>query len=85
MPQLVTVGHRRPDGRRRRLWIPVLPVVLLLSPLLVLAVLGGIIACLIFRISPAAALLGAGRVLCTLPGTQFEIEHGESAVRVSVR
>jgi hypothetical protein len=36
LPQLVTVRYRRPDGRWRRLYVPVLPAAL--SPLLLLAV-----------------------------------------------
>ncbi|TDC20655.1 hypothetical protein E1265_21165 [Streptomyces sp. 8K308] len=85
IPQLVTVRHRRPDGRWRRLYVPVLPVVLLLSPLLLLAVLGGVIACLIFRIGPVGALRGVGRLLWALPGARFEMEQGRTAVLVSVR
>ncbi|GGV69506.1 hypothetical protein GCM10010294_26530 [Streptomyces griseoloalbus] len=85
IPQLVTVRHRRPDGRRRRLYIPVLPVLLVLSPLLLLAVLAGLIACLATRVSPVGALRGTGRLLWALPGTRFEIEQGKTAVLVSVR
>jgi hypothetical protein len=85
IPYLVTVRHRRPDGRRLRLYVPVLPVLLVLSPLLLLAVLGGLVACLVFRVSPVGALRGAGQLLCALPGTRFEIEDGRTAVLVSVR
>ncbi|MET7291622.1 hypothetical protein ABZS79_05615 [Streptomyces griseoloalbus] len=85
IPQLVTVRHRRPDGRRRRLYIPVLPVLLVLSPLLLLAVLAGLIACLATRVSPVGALRGTGRLLWALPGTRFEIEQGGTALLISVR
>ena len=85
IPQLVTVRHRRPDGRWLRLYIPVLPVLLVLSPLLLLAVLAGLVACLVFRVSPVGALRGAGQLLWALPGTRFEIEQGRTAVLVSVR
>jgi hypothetical protein len=85
IPQLVTVRYRRSSGRVHRLWIPVVPVVLLLSPLLLLAVIGGVIACLIFHISPGRALCGVGRVLWSLPGARFEMEQGRTAVLVSVR
>jgi hypothetical protein len=85
IPQLVTVRHRRPDGRWLRLYVPVLPVLLVLSPLLVLVALAGLVACLVFRVSPAGALRGAGQLLCALPGTRFEIEDGRTAVLVSVR
>ena len=85
MPQLVTVRHRRPDGRWLRLYVPVLPVLLVLSPLLLLAVLVGLVACLVFRVSPVGALRGTGRLLWALPGTRIEIEQGRTAVLVSVR
>jgi hypothetical protein len=84
IPQLVTYRHRRSSGRWLRLYVPVLPVVLVLSPLL-LAVLGGVVACLVFRVSPVGALRGIGRLLWALPGTRFEIEQGRTAVLVSVR
>jgi len=85
IPQLVTVRHRRPDGRWLRLYVPVLPVLLGLSPLLLLAVLAGLAACLAFRISPVGALRGTGQLLWALPGTRFEIEEGRTALLVSVR
>jgi len=85
IPQLVTVRHRRSSGRWLRLYIPVLPVLLLLSPLLLLAVLAGLVACLVTRVSPVGALRGAGRLLWALPGARFEIEQGRTAVLVSVR
>jgi hypothetical protein len=85
IPQLVTVHVHRSNGRRVRMYIPVVPVALVLSPLLLLAVLGGCIACLSFRISPGGALRGAGQVLWALPGTRFEMEQGRTVVLVSVR
>ncbi|WP_144122594.1 hypothetical protein [Catellatospora sichuanensis] len=85
IPQLVTVGWRRGDGRWRRIYVPVLPVLLVLSPLLLLAVLGGLIACFIFGVSALGALRGAGRLVWALPGTRFEIEDGSMGVLVNVR
>jgi hypothetical protein len=85
IPQLVTAGYRRSNGRWLRLYIPVLPVVLVLSPLLLLAVLGGLGACLAFRVSPVGALRGTGRLLWALPGTRIEIEDGQTGLRISVR
>jgi hypothetical protein len=85
IPNLVTVRHRRPDGRWLRLYIPVLPVLLVLSPLLLLAVLAGLVACLAIRVSPVGALRGAGQLLRALPGTRIEVEQGRTAVLVSVR
>lgn len=85
IPHLVTVSRRRPDGRWRRLYVPVLPVLLVLSPLLLLAVLVGLVACLATRVSPVGALRGTGQLLWALPGTQIEVEQGRTAVLVSVR
>ncbi|MFC3499467.1 hypothetical protein ACFOOK_00430 [Micromonospora krabiensis] len=85
MPQLVTVRRRRSDGRSMRLHVPVLPVLLVLSPLLLIAVLGGLVACLATHVSPMGALRGVGRLLWALPGTRVEIEQGRAAVLVSVR
>jgi hypothetical protein len=85
MPQLVTVRHRRPSGRWLRLYIPVLPAALVLSPLLLLAVLAGLVACLVFGVSPVGALRGTGQLLCALPGTRFEMAEGRTALLVSVR
>ncbi|WP_446219457.1 hypothetical protein [Micromonospora sp. IBHARD004] len=82
IPYLVTVRHRRPDGRWLRLYVPVLPVLLVLSPLLLLVVL---VACLATRVSPVGALRGTGQLLWALPGTRFEVEDGRTAVLVSVR
>lgn len=85
IPQLVTLRYRRSTGRRLRLYVPVLPVVLVLSPLLLLAVLGAVVACLATGVRPVGALRGAGRLLWALPGTRFEMEQGRTAVLVSVR
>jgi hypothetical protein len=84
IPHLVTVRHRRPNGRWLRLYVPVLPVLLVLSPLLLLAVLAGLVACLATRVSPVGALRGTGQLLCALPGTRIEIEQGRTVVLVSV-
>ncbi|NUR89499.1 MAG: hypothetical protein HOY71_35910 [Nonomuraea sp.] len=85
MPQLVTVRVRLQDGRRYRAWVPVVPVVLLLSPVVVLAVAGAVIACLIYRIDPARALSALWGVVCALPGARFAIEQGRTAVHVAIR
>jgi hypothetical protein len=85
IPYLMTVRHRRADGRWLRLYVPVLPVLLVLSPLLLLAVLAGLVACLATGVSPVGALRGTGQLLWALPGTRIEIEEGRTAVLVSVR
>ena len=84
IPQLVTVRHRRTNGRWLRLYIPVLPVLLVLSPVLVLAVLAGLVACVVTRISPVGALRGTGQLLFALPGTRIEVQQGRTALLISV-
>ena len=84
IPQLVTVRYRRPNGRWRRLWVPVVPVALVLSPVLLLAVVGGLIVARVYGVNPLGALRGTGRLLWALPGARFEIEDGQTALRVRV-
>jgi len=84
IPQVVTYCRRRGDGTWLRLYIPVVPVLLILSPLLVLVVVAGIVACVIFGIRVVDALRGAGRLLWTLPGTQFHLDDGQVAVHIDV-
>jgi len=85
IPQLVTYHQRRRNGRWLRLWVPVVPVALLLSPLLLLILLAGVVACLIFRVSPVGALRGGWGLMWALPGSRFELEDGTTAVVVRVR
>jgi hypothetical protein len=84
IPYLVTVRHRRSDGRSLRLYVPVLPVLLVLSPLLLLAVLAGLVACLAFRVSPVGAVRCTGQLLRALPGTRIEIDEGRTALLISI-
>ncbi|MBL7253079.1 hypothetical protein JKJ07_02015 [Actinoplanes sp. LDG1-01] len=85
MPQLVTVRYR-PEPDLRHTWhVPVLPVALLLAPILVLALLSGLIACVVFRINPVAALYGLARVVWALRGTTFDLVDGRTAFGISFR
>lgn len=85
MPQFLTVRVEHSERRPIRIWVPVLPVVLVLSPLLVLAALGGVVACLIFRISVVQAFSACGRLACALPGTRVDVRGGRTTVLVSIR
>ncbi|TNH31342.1 hypothetical protein FHG89_02965 [Micromonospora orduensis] len=85
MPQLVTVKVNRPARRPIRVWVPVLPVALLLFPIVVLVVLAAIVACLVFRIGAVRALGAGWRVISALPGARFDIEQGRTAVLVAIR
>lgn len=85
MPQLLTVRVKRPDGRPIRIWVPVLPVVLVFSPVIVLAVLVAAVACLAYRVSVARALGTGWRIVSALPGPRVDVEQGRSAVLVTIR
>ncbi len=85
MPQLLTVRVARPRRRPIRIWLPVLPVVLVLAPLLILALLAGAVACLIHHISVPRAFGTGWRLVSALPGTRVDIEDGHTAVLVSIR
>jgi hypothetical protein len=85
MPQLLTVRVNRPTGRPIRVWVPVLPVALVLSPLLILAALAGVVACLVYRIRVMQAFGAGWRLFCALPGTRLDVREGRTAVLVSIR
>jgi hypothetical protein len=85
MPQLLTVKVKRPNGRPIRIWVPVLPVLLVLSPVVVLAVVVAAVACLVYRISLLRALGTGWRILSALPGTRVDIKQGRTAVLVNLR
>ncbi|MCC5576150.1 hypothetical protein IMZ11_10935 [Microtetraspora sp. AC03309] len=85
MPQLMTVRVKRPNRRRIRIWVPVLPVALVLSPVVVLAALAAAVACLIYRVDAVRALGTSWRIVSALPGTRIDIEHDRTAVHVAIR
>lgn len=58
---------------------------LVLSPILLLALLAGAVACLVFQVNAARALGTAWHIACALPGTRFEIGQDRTAVLVAVR
>ena len=83
MPQVVTVKVHNGRGRRVRLWIPLLPVLVVLSPLVLLVLIGSVVACLANRIPPGRALETGWRVLCATRGTQVRFEQGRTAVLIT--
>ena len=85
MPQLLTVRVKRPDHRPLRIWVPILPVALMFSPLVVLAVVGVIVACCMYHVSVLRALGTGWRIAWALSGARFDIEQGGTAVLVSLR
>jgi hypothetical protein len=84
IPQLLIVHFRQPAGRPVRIWLPVLPLVLLFLPILVLAALAGVVACVIHHISVPRAFVRGWRFLSALRGTRVDIEQGRTAVLVAI-
>jgi hypothetical protein len=82
IPQLLTVRVERADGRPIRIWVPILPVALAVSPVVAVAVP---VACVLYRVSVAQVLGTGWRIISALPGTQVELEHGGTAVHVAIR
>lgn len=85
MPQVINVRVRTSSRKTVRLWIPLLPVLLLLSPLVMLFLVVLVIACLATRVNPARALWTGWRLLWSLGGTRIDIEQGKTAVLVNLR
>jgi hypothetical protein len=85
IPQLLTVRVERPKGRVIRIWVPVLPAVLVFSPLLILAALGAAVACLVYRVKVVRAFGTCWRLFRALRGTRFDVREGRTAVLVSIR
>ncbi|GIE33788.1 hypothetical protein Ait01nite_068330 [Actinoplanes italicus] len=85
-PSVVTVRWRRPDGTWRRVNVSVAPVLLALSPLLLLAVLGALVVHRAVRadIDVSEAARGLRGLVRALPGAEFAFEQGSTAVLVSV-
>ena len=62
-----------------------LPIALVLSPFLVLAAVVAVVACLTYRVSVVRAFGTGWRIVSALPGTRVDVEHGRTAVLVTVR
>lgn len=83
MPQVVTVKVSS-ETKRFRLWIPLIPVILVLSPFLVVAALVLAVGCLVVRINPLAAFLRGYRCYAALRGLHVEVSEGRSTFIVTV-
>jgi hypothetical protein len=85
IPQSLTVRVNRPEGRPIRIWVPVLPAALVLSPVLILAALAAAVACRVYRVSVTQAFGTGWRLFSALPGTRVDIDEGRTALLVSIR
>lgn len=85
MPQLVTVRVTRPDRRSIRIWVPIVPVLLLFSPIVVLAMLGAAVACLIHHIDVVRALGAGWRFFAALRGARLDVEDDDMGFLIIIR
>ena len=84
MPQAIRVKVHNERHGPFRLWIPVLPVVLVLSPILIVAALVLAVACIAFRTNPFRALWVACRMFVALRGFHLELNQGPTRVLVNI-
>lgn len=84
IPQIITVNVQSRPDKRLRLWIPLLPIYLILTPLLFLIILVGIAACARYRINPIRALIAGTRLLSGLGGLHIGIGEGRRTVMVKL-
>jgi hypothetical protein len=84
MPQLVTVKVHSGRGRRFRVWIPILPVLLVLSPLLILVMVVLAVACLVYRVNPGRAFAASWGLLSGLRGLRVDLQQGRTDVLVKI-
>jgi hypothetical protein len=84
MPQLVTVRVHNGQGRRIRLWIPILPLLIVVSPLLIVAMVGVAAVCLFYRVNPLRALGASWGLLSGLSGFRLDLQQGRTDVRVKI-
>jgi hypothetical protein len=85
MPQLITIRVRGSGRRSVRLWIPVLPVLLVLSPLLLVALLVLVVGLAVVRINPLRGVPALWGLFCATRGVHLEINDRQNAVWVNVR
>jgi len=84
MPLAIRVRVAGERGSRVRLWVPVLPVVLVLSPILIVVALVLVGACIAFRANPLRALCATWRLFAALRGLRVELHQGPTHVLVNI-
>jgi len=79
---VITEGVRVRARRPVRLWIPIVPVLVVLSPLLVPALLIGMA---VMRVNPMTGALAVLRVVWAARGLQVHVQDRDVAIRVTIR
>jgi hypothetical protein len=84
IPQVAVINLH--SGRReRRLWVPLLPLWLVLAPFVLLALPLFVIGCLVSGVRPLGALSGIWQVLCALRGARVDVTRGTTATSIDIR
>ena len=84
IPQVATVRVQSRPDKNFRLWIPLLPIYLILTPFLFLIIIAGVVACARYRISPIRALTAVAQTLSGLGGLRIDIKQGHSIVLIKL-
>ncbi|GIH07732.1 hypothetical protein Rhe02_57990 [Rhizocola hellebori] len=84
IPQIATVRVQSRPDRHLRLWIPLLPIYLILTPVLFLIIIGGAVACARYRINPIRALTAGAQMLAGLGGLHIDIKAHHSNIMIKL-
>lgn len=67
-----------------RLWLPLTPILILLSPILLLALGIAVFLPRPLGVNPAHVVLGVGRMLLALSGAHIEVESPRASVLIKI-
>lgn len=82
IPQVVTVKYQSRPDRRHRIWIPLLPIYLLLTPLLPLIIIAVVVGCAVYRANPIRILVALTRLLASLGGITVDVQQSTTKVQI---
>ncbi len=71
-------------GRPIRLWLPLTPLLVLFSPLILLVLAVAVFLPRPIGVNPIHIILGVGRVLSSLSGTRIEVENDHRPVTINI-
>lgn len=66
------------------IWVPLLLLLVLLSPILLLLAMMGAVVLKAKGLPPGRTLAGVGRVLLALPGTRIQVEAPDASVHIVI-
>lgn len=85
IPQIVIVRYRGSSaGKGHRIWIPLLPIYLILAPFLPFILIALVVACAHYRVNPIRALIALTRMLAGLGGITVEVTQGTTNVAIKL-